>query len=138
MSDPDAAKLIKDAYLGWLADAYPACTAVLEGEVDYDPRTTPNEQQLLVADDGGPRLLATAWAPRQTPAQPLIRVTVFARGRTVAREIADRAADWILANRPAGIARIKNVSGLLITKDRATGAYLASFTMPAMVRTVPA
>ncbi|TXH18707.1 MAG: hypothetical protein E6R06_26060 [Mycobacterium sp.] len=121
----DGARMIKDAYAGWLATAYPTCKAVLEGDADYQP--VPDRQQLLVADDGGQLIC-------EVLANPLIRVTAFAKDRTVARDIAAHAAGWIAENRPAGIARVKNVSALLVTKDRATGAYLASFTMPIIVR----
>jgi len=121
----DGARIIKDAYAGWLASAYPNCTAVLEGDSSYQPAA--DRQQLLVADDGGQLMC-------EVLANPLIRVTAFANGRTVARDIAAHAAGWIADNRPAGIARVKNVSALLVTKDRETGAYLASFTMPIIVR----
>lgn len=121
----DGARIIKDAYTGWLATAYPHCTAVLEGDASYQP--IPDRQQLLVADDGGELVC-------EVLAEPLIRITVFANDRTVARDIAAHAAGWIADNRPAGIARLKNVSVLLVTKDRETGAYLASFTMPIIVR----
>ncbi|AMU39241.1 hypothetical protein A3N99_02825 [Mycobacteroides abscessus] len=126
----DPARIVKDAYAGWLATARPACTAVLESDSEYQPIGT--AQQLLVADDGGPALKFRVLA------EPIIRVTAFAHGRTLARQIGAESADWIVAHRPAGIARIKNVSALLVTKDRATGAWLASFTMPVIVRPIPA
>lgn len=132
MSDPDPANAIKTAYVGWLAAEYPTCSAVLEADQGYRP--TDAAQQLLVADDGGGRLASTSWALRKTPLRITIRVTAFARGRTLARQIADDAADWIIAHRPAGISRIEDISALLVTKDRDTGAYLASFTMPVIVR----
>ena len=122
----DPARIIKDAYTRWLTTTWPTCTAVLEGDITYQP--TPDRQQLLIADDGGPDLTFRVLA------EPLIRITAFANDRTIARDIAAHAAGWITAHRPAGIARLKNVSALLVTKDRETGAYLASFTMPVIVR----
>ena len=57
-----------------------------------------------------------------------------AAGRTEARELLDTAVDFLFSNRPAGIVRIENVPAALDTRDRETGAYLASITVPVTVR----
>ena len=62
------------------------------------------------------------------------RFTAFGAARTEARAPAVTAAAWVRANRP-GIARVEDISVPLITRDRKTGAYLASITMPVIVRT---
>jgi hypothetical protein len=72
---------------------------------------------------------------RQRDRRPLLRLTAFAKGRDEARIVVQDAADWVYAHKPeCGIVRIEDVSDPLITRDRATGAYLASITMPAIVR----
>ena len=63
-----------------------------------------------------------------------IRLTAFAAGRSEARQVLDAAVDELLADRPAGITRIENVPAALDTRDRETGAFLASITMPVIVR----
>lgn len=124
----DPAKSVKNALVGYLDDEHPTATAVLEVPDDYRPTlTTP---LVLVADDGGPDLLHRIFA------QPTIRVTVFAVGRTQARAICADIGGWLLANRPAGIARIRNVSAVLEAKDDKTGAFMASITVPTIVRPV--
>jgi hypothetical protein len=46
----------------------------------------------------------------------------------------DAALDRLLAERPYEVARIENVPAVLDTRDRETGAYLASIAMPVIVR----
>ena len=124
----DPAKDIKTALVGYLDDEHPTATVVLEVSDAYRP--SPTTPMVLVADDGGPDLLHRIFA------QPTIRVTVFAAGRTQARAICADIGGWLLANRPAGIARIRNVSAILEAKDDKTGAFMASITMPTIVRPV--
>jgi hypothetical protein len=132
---PDTAKAIKDALAAEWDTAHPTWTAVLHVDDDYQP--TANEPVLLVADDGGPAVIRGAWLVRKTPRRPLIRLTGFAVGRTEALTVVDAAVDYVLANKP-GLARIEDVSTPLVTRDRATGAFLASITMPVIVRTITA
>ncbi len=67
------------------------------------------------------------------PYLTVLRLTSYATGRTVARETVVNAAEFVVANKP-GIARIESVSVPLITKDRETGAMLASITVSVTVR----
>lgn len=132
MPSPDPAKAIKNAVAGHWSTTHPTWTATLHVDDDYKP--TPGHPVLLVADDGGPRIRGDSWTVRQLPRRPLIRYTAFATGRDEALGCVDDAVDHILTNRPAGIARIEDVSTPLLTRDRATGAFLASITMPVIVR----
>lgn len=136
MPAADPAKAIKNALAGHWATAHPTWVAALQVDDTYRP--TVGSPTLLVADDGGPAVHSGAWMLRKTMRRPLIRMTAFAKGRDEARATVDEAADWIIANRPAGVTRIEDVSSPLITRDRATGAYLASVTMPVIVRPITA
>jgi hypothetical protein len=88
---------------------------------------------VLVANDGGPALVSGPWLLNKSPRRPVLRLTATAAGRTEARDAVIAAADFVVANRP-GIARIEDVSDPLITRDRDTGAWLASVTAPVVVR----
>jgi hypothetical protein len=141
MPSPDTALAIKTGLAAMWgpggAGPPPRWSAVLHVDDDYVPDDT--APTLLVADDGGPQMLPGAWLLRRSPRRPVIRLTAFAAGRTEARRVVDAAADWLLANhRTAGVTRIEDASEPLTTRDRATGAYLASITMPCIVRPIPA
>lgn len=130
----DPAKAIKEHLKAYWAAAHPTWTAVLHVDDDYQP-TTPT---LLVADDGGPAVIRGPWNLRTTPRRPLIRLTAFASGRDEARTVVEEAVDYLLTNRPTAISRIEDASTPLVTRDRATGAFLASITMPVIVRQLTA
>jgi hypothetical protein len=160
MAYKDTAKDVKNALAAaWDPETAPAETAhagwVATLHVDDDWRPSDDKPELLVADDGGPTLLRGRWAwshglpqpdhtlpgerfidrQRPGPRRPLLRLTAFAKGRDMARNVVMTAADYVVDHHVAmGIARIDDVSDPLITRDRATGAYLASVTMPAIVR----
>jgi hypothetical protein len=106
--------------------------------VDDDYKPAAGKPTLLVSDDGGPRVVGDAWSLGQTPRRITLRLTAYAVGRDEARQVVDSAVDDILANRPAVLSRIEDVSGPLITRDRGTGAFLASITMPVIVKPVSA
>jgi hypothetical protein len=132
MSMPDYAKTVKDALAAEWAVSHqtwgaPTLTVPDSFNPDADPPT------LLVADDTGPALIGGAWVAPVGPRRPLLRLTAFANGRTLAREVVEAAAAFVVANRP-GIARIEDISAPLITRDRETGADLASITVPVIVR----
>lgn len=125
---PDYVRGVKDALL---AAAPTPFDATLEIPTTFDPVSgTP---VVLVADDGGPAVLRGAWMVSASPYRPVLRLTAYATGRTEARATVVAAAEYVVANKP-GIARVENVSVPLITKDRATGAMLASITVPVIVR----
>lgn len=137
MPSPDTAKAIKDGLAtAWAAD-HPGWKAVVHVPEDYNPATDP--PTLLVANDGGPPMLPGAWLFGRSPRRPTIRFTGFAAGRDDAWAVVNTALGWFLANhRVAGVTRIEDASEPLDTRDRATGAYLASITMPCIVRPIPA
>lgn len=113
--------------------AQPGWVATLHVDDNWPP--SDDSPQLLVANDGGPRLYGGPWAGRRAHRRPLLRLTAFARGRGKARSVVMTAADWVCDHKmDVGIIRVDDVSDPLITRDRATGAYLASITMPAIVR----
>lgn len=132
MAQQDAAKAIKDALATHYADAEPDWTVTLHVADDYTP--VDGSPTLLVADDGGVAVNGGAWLAGRDLLRISIRLTVFAAGRSEARAVIDDVVDHLLANRPAGIARIENVPAVLDTRDRATGASLASITMPVVVK----
>lgn len=139
MGQHDPARDITDALGGHYADDYPLTapldvtpTSTLKVDDDYKP--TVGAPTLLVADDGGPRVHPGAWLKRKDLTRPLIRLTAFAAGRDQARALVVESADWICDHKPTSIARIEDVSTPLVTRDRATGAYLASITMPVIVK----
>jgi len=129
---PDPAKAIKTALATEWSTTHPTWTATLHVDDDYTP--TAGNPTLLVADDGGPRVVGDSWSVGLTPSRPLIRLTAFAAGRDEAIGCVDAAVVYILANRPVEIARFEDVSNPLVTRDRATGAFLASITVPVIVR----
>lgn len=124
---PDYAKTVKDA----LRVNDPPFNATLQVDDDYTP--VAGSPIVLVADDGGPALVRGPWLLNQSPRRTVLRLTAFAEGRTEARTTVVGAADFVVENRP-GIARIDDVSVPLLTRDRQTGAWLASVTAPVIVR----
>lgn len=131
MPTPDLAKAVKTAVAGNWSSAHPSWTVTLQVDDDYRPAD--NTALLLVDDDGGPQIIRSPWLVRKVPRRTVLRMTGMANGRDLARLVVDTAADFVLAHKP-GISRIEDVSDPLITRDRATGAFLASITMPVIVR----
>lgn len=129
---PDPAKAIKAALAAEWATAHPTWTATLHVDDDYEP--VAGSPTLLVGDDGGPRVVGDSWSVGLTPRRPSIRFTAFAAGRDEARTVLDAAVDYTLANRPAVISRFEDRPTPFVTRDRATGAFLASVTVPCIVR----
>jgi hypothetical protein len=132
MAQHDPAKAIKTALADFFDGAQPDWTVTLEVPDNYTP--VDGEPVLLVADDGGDQVNAGAWMAGKGLLRIVIRLTAFARGRTEARAVIDAAIDQLMANRPAEVARIENFPAVLDTRDRETGAYLASITMPVVVK----
>jgi hypothetical protein len=131
MTMPDYAKAVKDAVAADWVVLHPTWTVTLDVGDDYAP--IPNEPALLVADDTGPALIRGAWVAPIGPRVPTLRLTGFAAGRTEALTVVNTGAEFVRINKP-GIARIEDISVPLITRDRETGAFLASITMPVIVR----
>jgi hypothetical protein len=130
MAQVDPAKAIKTALADFFDDTDVSVT--LEVPDDYTP--VDGEPLLLVADDGGDQVSTGPWMSGKGLLRITIRMTAFARGRTEARATLDAAMDRLLAERPYEVARIENVPAVLDTRDRETGAYLASIAMPVIVR----
>lgn len=129
----DFAGDVQDALAADWASTHPTWTAVLHVDDDYQP--TAGSPTLLVADDGGPAVHRGAWMVGKTAHRPILRLTAFAAGRDEALQVVGAGADYVLANKP-GIARVEDVSRPLVTRDRKTGAILASITMPVIVKPV--
>jgi hypothetical protein len=132
MPSPDPAKAIKTALVTEWATAHPTWTATLHVDDDYKP--TAGSPTLLVADDGGPRVVGDSWTVGKTPRKPSIRFTAYAVGRDEALGCVDAAVDFILDHRPVVISRFEDVPNPFVTRDRATSAFLASITVPVIVR----
>lgn len=105
--------------------------AVLDVDDDYVP--APGSPVVLVADDGGPATIPGPWTHRASPRRLSLRLTAIANGRSEARATVIAAAEHVAAHKP-GIARVEDIPPPLITRDRKTGADLASITMPVIVR----
>lgn len=133
MPAPDPIKDIKNGIKADWAVTHPGWTVTLEVGDDYRP--TVGKPTLLVADDGGTAVLRGPWMVRKTPRRRTIRLTGFAVGRDEALAAVNSGADFILTHKP-GISRVEDVSDPFTTKDRATGAILASITMPVIVRPI--
>ena len=140
------------------------CVPTLHVDDNYRPA---EGATLLVANDGGPRVHPGAWVlskhndpdrpwpsdPPTYPAPPVrpmrrlaLRMTAFAKGRTDARDCVDAAVDWVCAHKDLildeyghrALARIEDISEILLTRDRETGAFLASVIMPVIVKPIAA
>lgn len=135
MPTADPARAIRDGLTGWWSTlSYPANNLTLN--VDDDFRPSAAGPALLVADDGDATAAnrRQAWLVRKYPRRITIRMTAFATGRTAARALVDAAADQLVTNRPAAIARVEDIPAPLVTRDRDTGAWLASVTVPVTVK----
>ena len=125
----DVARSVKDYLKGEMATAFPTLTTGLELSPSWTKSSAP---ALVVFDDGGP-VRAAEW-PVAT--RPLLRVTVWAAGRSEARSIAARALGSLLCKPVPGVSRIKPATMLLDTRDSNNGGYVATFTVNATARTV--
>ena len=130
MADP--AMSVKDAVAAHCRGLHPKWKATLEVADDYQPLA--GSPTLLVADDGGGMLNGGAWLIRRDLMRIDIRMTAFAKGRSEARTVLTDAIDIVVTTKPPGICRIENVPAPIEDRDRATGAYLASITMPVLIR----
>ena len=133
MSDPiriaaDPARAVKD----YLATVLPPLvdgvdpTVTLGVPGDWTPASAPH---VGVFDDGGPALWPVYDAPR-------VRVTVWADGRTRAREIAGLCRGIVTARSIPGVARVSDPSALLDARDDHNGGAMASFHVLAIARTI--
>ena len=125
----DAARTVADWLKTELAAAFPTLTIGLELPSSWSKTSPP---ALVVFDDAGP-IRAGEW-PVAT--RPLLRVTVWAGGRSEARTVAGRALGLLLCKPVPGVARVKPATQLLDTRDSNTGGYVASFTVNTTARTV--
>lgn len=124
---PDYAKTVKNA----LVANDPPFDATLSVDDDYTP--VAGSPIVLVADDGGPAMLQDSWLVGSSPQRTVLRMTGFADGRTEARATVVAAWDVVIAQRP-GIARIEADYTLMLTRDKSTGAWLASAWAPVIIR----
>ncbi|RVW06227.1 hypothetical protein [Rhodococcus spongiicola] len=122
----DATVPVKDFLATQVQALDPAITTGLSLPKDWTPSDPP---AVVVFDDSGP----VQW-PVST--SPQIRVTVWAEGRTLAREIAGKCLGWLLCSKVPGIAHIGPGAGLLDGRDNSNHGFTASFTVTTRVRTV--
>lgn len=120
-----------DEVVDSLRAADPAFDAVLHVDEDFMP--TAGSPVVLVADDSGPAVIQGPWTARLSPRRVILRLTAFAAGRAEARQTVIDAAEHVATYKP-GIARIEDIPHPLMTRDRKTGADLASIAMPVIVR----
>lgn len=120
----DAARPVKDFLAGQLAAANPGVTADLDLPPTWTPKSPP---AVVVFDDGGPQ----SW-PVST--KPTIRVTVWAAGRTRARDIGGMCMGWLLALPIPGV-KVTPGTALIDARDPKNNGVMASFTVNAIVRT---
>ncbi|WP_051047363.1 hypothetical protein [Nocardia asiatica] len=126
----DPAKVAKN-YLASVIPGMVAAPAPTFGMVVPTNWTPSSAPHLVVFDDSGP----TRW-PVMT--RPLLRVTVWADGRDRSRAIAGAALGVLLSHSIPGIATVTEPSLLLEARDSTNGGVLASFTVRAQARTLPA
>ncbi|GAB4582622.1 hypothetical protein [Nocardia sp. IFM 10818] len=126
----DPAKAIKN-YLAATVPPLVAAPAPTFGMVLPANWTTQTAPAVVVFDDSGP----TRW-PVTT--RPLIRITVWANGRDRSLAIAGAALSVVMAHRIPGVATISEPSALLEARDSTNSGILASFTVRAQARTLPA
>lgn len=136
MATIDLAEVVQDALAVHWSTAHPTWDATLLVDEGFKPK--PGSPTVLIADDGGTPVHTGAWMVGKTLRRRTLRFTAFAKGRDEARTTVEAAVDHIVTNRPAGLTRIENVSDPLITRDRATGTFLASVTVIATVRPLSA
>lgn len=123
----DPAKRVKDFLAAQLLARGGPATAGLSLGGEWQPGDTP---EVVVFDDGGP----AQW-PVST--SPTIRVTVWADGRTRAREIAGWCLGWLLCLPVPGVVNVSEPTALLDAKDEHNGGLMAGFTVRAKARTLP-
>lgn len=125
----DPAKSAKD----YLAETMPGLlgiTGLTVGLVVPDNWTSKSKPHIGVFDDGGP----SRWPVSN---RPVLRVTVWANGRTLAREISGACMGALLAQPIPGIANVREPSSILDARDPHNGGLMASFTVRTSVRTLP-
>ncbi|WP_027500808.1 hypothetical protein [Rhodococcus sp. UNC363MFTsu5.1] len=121
----DATVPIKDFLIGRIATLpAPGAAVGLSLPPDWTPTSRP---AVVVFDDGGPQIWPVATKPQ-------IRVTVWADGRTRARDLAGMCMGWLLALRVPGV-KVSPGSALIDARDPKNGGVMASFTVNATVRT---
>ncbi len=121
----DAAVPVKDFLAGRLAALPPPTATVgLVLPPDWTPKSRP---AVVVFDDGGGQIWPVA-------TRPTIRVTVWADGRTRARDLAGMCMGWLLALRVPGV-KVSPGTALIDARDTGNGGIMASFTVNATVRT---
>ncbi|CAM3038672.1 hypothetical protein [Skermania piniformis] len=107
------------------AERDPRPRVALNLSSDWTRHTGP---EVVLADDSGPM----RW-PVET--LPQLRVTVYAGGRSIARDVAGVTLGWLLCLRVPGIAKILPGAALIDARDPDTTGHVASFTVRARVRT---
>ena len=125
----DPAKAIRDhfaAVLPGLLDA-PLPTIALNVPDDWTRDSAPH---VGVFDDGGP----TLWP---IYAEPVVRVTVWANGRTLSRTIAGVCLGILYAHTITGVAQVTDISGLLEARDPKNLGLMTSLTANIKARTLP-
>ncbi|MDG3012147.1 hypothetical protein G4X40_18555 [Rhodococcus sp. D2-41] len=121
----DAAGKVKDHLAARLAATDPGVTVALNLPATWTPD---RPAHVAVFDDGG----AASW-PVAT--HPMIRVTVWAKGRSAARAVASRCMGFLLADRIPGVAHTTEPSALLDARDGDNHAAMASFLLRVTIRT---
>lgn len=123
----DPAKVAKDYLAAVIPGLYGDPATVSLGVPDHwKPNDAPH---VGVFDDSGDAV----W-PIVT--RPLLRVTVWADGRTRARELAGLCLCVLVAHRIPGIATVRDPSSILDARDSKNGGLMASFTVRATARTL--
>ncbi|MGV5046887.1 hypothetical protein [Rhodococcus pyridinivorans] len=124
----DTADAVKDYLKAALAGRFSSAPTV--GLVLPQNWTPKNAPAVVVFDDGGP----SEW-PIVT--EPRIRVTVWASGRTVARQVAAACVGLLLSRDVPRVAAVRDPSSILDARDD-NGGIMASFTVAVKSRTVVA
>lgn len=122
----DTARRVKDFLFSQLPlHGEPTATVGLVLPENWSPTRPPHA---VVFDDGGP----SEW-PILT--EPRIRVTVWAAGRTDARELAALCVGLLMSLDVPDVAHVRDPSSILDARDD-NGGVMASFTVAVKSRTV--
>lgn len=123
----DPARMVKDFLSVQLpaVAGVPAPTVALMLPSSWSPSSAP---AVVVFDDGG----GATWPVRTTP---LLRITVWAAGRTAARRLAGLALGLLMDREIPGVANVLEPSSMLEDVDE-NGGFMASFTVRAIARTI--
>lgn len=114
----------------WLTPKFPGVTVADAVPDGWTPQAPP---VIVLSDDGG--VVITDWSGQIVRSHHVIRVTARGRVRTAVNDLACLAAGHLSTARVPGL-KIHGVGTVLESRDKDTGALLASVLVNAQARSV--